>query len=436
MTIKDETTTMGKTDEGVEYIAETHAVDEVTLADGTEMTAEITTTADADDPTQVEGHMTVTSVAPDGTETVAEYVAEPDGDVFLVEEESALEQFVEDTFGIEIADTLTPVTPGAEVSDDATTGVYQAESAAPDSDDVEIDSNSEVEAADFAAGNEQYYPAYSIVETADVETPIETNYGTTESGYEVAPVLEATSLDSTVPEAENAADIYTATSDTDAAELAEQEAHTDAAKDAQESADEFVAAGDYAAAAEARETAENEAYEAGDDSMLGAYDAQDLTTAGEKQEDAQYYEAREAEHAQAGDYEAAREDASNAGYAMSDADWSAGGDDHSGQADAEKYNMDNAVWQEGIAKSDVDNAEYYAESGNFDAAESAFDSAEAHQASADNYGDLGEHGGVSAVYDSSSEVETGGSYDSTYDSGYDTAAVDTTSTYDTGADDV
>jgi len=45
---------------------------------------------------------------------------------------------------------------------------------------------------------------------------------------------------------------------------------------------------------------------------------------------------------------------SNAGYAMTDADSSAGGADHSGQADAEKSNMDWAVHEE-------KQADYYAD---------------------------------------------------------------------------
>src|SRR6185436_18379431 len=116
--------------------------------------------------------------------------------------------------------------------------------------------------------------------------------------------------------------------------------------------------------------------EAGSDSMLSAYDSSDLANAADKQEDAQFYEAQEAIHVQQGDYEAAREDASNAGYATSDADSGAGGADHSGQADAEKYEMDWAVHEEKMADYQADNAVAAAEDGNFEAAEMYAASAE------------------------------------------------------------
>jgi hypothetical protein len=192
----------------------------------------------------------------------------------------------------------------------------------------------------------------------------------------------------------------------------EAAAHLDAARAAQEAADEFVARGDYAAAAEAREVAENEAWEAGDNSMLGMSDSSDLEYAAYKQENAEYHQEQQAIHAQQGNYEAAREDASNAAYAVQDADWYAGGADHSGQAQAEETQLDWAVWEE-------QNADYYAESATQSAAAGDVDSAEyyaaeavEHQDAADYYGDLGEHGGDMAVYDSSTPaVETGGSYE-------------------------
>ena len=123
---------------------------------------------------------------------------------------------------------------------------------------------------------------------------------------------------------------------------------------------------------------------------------------------------------------------------MGDADYNAGGDDHTGQAKAEEYNMDNAVWHEGIADDAADNATYYAEAGNFDAAESSAAYAADQQDVADHYGDLGEHGGDIGVYDPSSEVDTGGTYDSTaVDTGFD-AGMDTSmdSGYDAGTDDI
>src|SRR5687767_7550840 len=115
MEIKDQAMTTDTDAAGNEFVSELTATVTETHSDGTEMTAEITTTADPDDPTQVESHMTLTEVAPDGTETVTEVVANEDG-TFIVEEESPLEQAVEELFNIEIGDNLTPVTPGAEFS--------------------------------------------------------------------------------------------------------------------------------------------------------------------------------------------------------------------------------------------------------------------------------------------------------------------------------
>lgn len=93
-----------------------------------------------------------------------------------------------------------------------------------------------------------------------------------------------------------------------------------------------------------------------------------------------------------------------------------GGADHTGQADAEKYNMDWAVHEEKQADYYADNAAAYAAEGDFENAERSASSAAAHQESADHFGDLGEHGGEVAVYDPSSAVATGGTYESTFDS--------------------
>ncbi len=48
--------------------------------------------------------------------------------------------------------------------------------------------------------------------------------------------------------------------------------------------------------------------------MLHGSDSTELETAAYQQEWAEYYEQQEAQHAQAGDYEAAREDAANAAW--------------------------------------------------------------------------------------------------------------------------
>ncbi len=423
MEIKDQTMTTGVDEKGNEYIAEIEGTFTETLDDGTEATAVITTTADADDPTQVESQMTVTETAADGTETVSEYVVNDEG-TFKVEE-SAAEQAFEALTGVEIEDTLTQIDPTTGNPIDEPTEVYEADS----------DDEFETEDADFTATDDTFNPTFTPTETNDVfsaETPADSTFGTADTSYTATPLY-----DSTFGTTET-----TDTTDNVTAETAEQEAHTQAATDAQNAADEFIAQGDYAAAADARETAENEAWEAKDDSMLSAYDAQDLSHSADQQANAEYYEKQEAEFAQAGDYESAKEAAGNAAYAVNDADINAGGSDHTGQADSEVANMDNALWQESIADDDLDNAAWHAEAGNYDAANASLDSAAEHQETADTYGNLGEHGGDAAYYDPSSETATGGTYDSSFDAtavdtGFD-ASVDmsATSTYDTGTDDV
>ena len=429
MEIKDQTVTTDTDSEGNEIVTEINATYTETLADGTEVSADITTTADADDPTQMESQMTVTETAPDGTETVTEVISNEDG-TFIVEDESLLEEAFEATFDVEIGDDLTPVTPGEEFSADASPYVFSA-----DSDFQTTDS-------DFTVGDEIFDSSLLPVDAPEnqaTNAPFDPVFETAEPALAEAPVADG----STEPAAfETYQTDANEISETESTEFAEQEAHVQAATDAQEAADAFIAEGDYAAAAEAREVAEDESWQAGDDSMLSLYDAQDLTTAAEKQEDAENYSQQQAEFARAGDYEAAREAASDAAYATSDADILAGGADHTGEADAQFASLDNAVWQEGLAEDDLENAAWHAEMGNFDQAESSLDSAAANQADADYYGDLGEPGGDIAIYDPSSEVATGGAYDSTFDAtavdtGFD-SSVDTTasSSFDTGTDDV
>ncbi len=433
MAINDATMTTETAADGTEYVAEMHSVVTETETDGTEIVADITTTADPDDPTQVEGHMTITETAPDGTETVTEITTSADGTMTVeeVEDKSFAEEVYEALF-----DT--------EAGDDAVDGEVLSEENSDEAEFVEItesDSTLETDAVDFTVGDEMFESSElpsDVAETPVTDAPFDSTYETAAPTFSETPVVD-TSIEPTFETAET--DINEM-NETEAAELAEQEAHVQAAADAQESADEFIAKGDYAAAAEAREVAENESWEADDDTMLSAYDAGDLTYAADKQENAEYYEQQEAMHAQQGNYEAAREDASNAAYETSNADFYAGGDDHTGQADAEYTNMDNAVWQEGLRDDDLENAAWHAEMGNSDAAEASLDSAAGHQSNADYYGDLGEHGGVAAVYDPSSEVAAGGTYDSTFDAtavdtGFD-STVDTTaaSTYDSGTDDV
>lgn len=444
-----------------------------TLADGTEVSAEFTPTENPDDPSQPASHMTFTETAPDGTETVTEAVITADG-AYIVEEDSALENAVEAAFGIEIPDELTPYTPGDGTGDAASaTKDFQSESAYQTSGaDFNVGSemfapvpaetfaaDSSLEASDefadplasstdatdwtvdptVAATDTMFEATDAAVGATDVNYNVnDTAFGMTDTAYGAT---DATPGATAVADISGDTPADEAAAAQEAAELADRQAHSQAATDAQNAADEFIAQGDYAAAAEAREVAEAESWEAGDDSMLSAYDAGDLAYAADKQEDAEYYNAQQAEFAQAGDYEAAREAASNSAYATGNADLYAGGSDHTGQADAEYTNMDNAVWQEGLRDDRLEEAVYHAEMGNTDAAEASLVSAAYNQQAADHYGDLGEHGGEIAVHDASSVIETGGTYESTYDasamSSYDASAMssyDASAAVDTGFD--
>jgi hypothetical protein len=404
MSTKETTITTETAEDGTEIVSEINTVLTETAADGTETVAEITTTA-GDDPGEVEGHITLTETAPDGTETVTEITTSADGTVTVDDDQSLVEEIIEAVFDTEV---------GHEVTDTASSGDAELEGALSGS---ELETGS----AAFPIGDEMAAPDASSFDAADTTglvTPVEAGFGEADPAY-AATADADTSEDSSL--------------ETEDAEALEQQAHVEAATEAQAAADEFIASGDYEAAAQAREVAETESAEAGTDNMLSAYDSSDLAHAAEKQDDAEHYSQQQAMHAQQGDYEAAREDASNAAYATSDADFAAGGADHTGQSDKEVYEMDWAVHEEKMADYQAHNAVAAAEDGNFEQAEMYAASAVDHQASADHYGDLGEHGGVSAVYDPSSEVASGGTYESSFDA---SAAVDTgfDSGMDTGVD--
>lgn len=428
MEIKDQTMTTETDAAGNEYVSELSATVTETRADGTEVVAEITSSADPDNPTEVESTMTVTETAPDGTETVTEFVANEDG-TFKVEEESAIEQALEDLFDVEIGDNLTNVSQ---------TEVYQAEP------------GFEADGGDFTVGDEMSDPlvfpesatentvadvpadsmAFENTDTAFTETPAPdaSFYAASDAGY-VAPDYAAT--ETSAYTTDFAAE--TSSETTVDAEAIEQEAHVQAATEAQAAADEFIAQGDYEAAAAARGIAENEAWEGGDQSMLSSYDSSDLEFAAYQQDKAEDYSEQQAEYARDGDYESAKEAASDAAYYTRDADSLAGGSDHSGQAEAEEYQMDWAIHEEKQADYQVDNAVYYAESGNFEQAEYHAAEAVEHQQMADYHGDLGEHDGAGAVYDPSSVVSSGGSYEAAdYSADYssvDYSATDTSTDY-------
>ncbi len=235
--------------------------------------------------------------------------------------------------------------------------------------------------------------------------------GTIDTGYSVSDPAETDAGYSVEPASED----HTA--------AAEQQAHADAAQDAQSAADEYIAQGDYAAAAEARETAESEAYAAGDSSMLGSSDSTDLQNAAYHQQTAEEYQQQQADHIAAGDYEAAKADAENAAYHIGSGDYLAGGSDHTGQADQDAYNLGNASWNENQAQGFQDDAAWYAEQGNMDAAESALGHAGDYGDAAYASADAADPSSIGYDVDHSSMVDSGGHYDAgTVDMGHDAGA--------------
>ncbi len=241
---------------------------------------------------------------------------------------------------------------------------------------------------------------------------------------------------STAAEAETTsnADAETASSDAEAAAVAEQQAIADAARDAQAAADEFADAGDYRAAADARAEAETLAGDAGDSSMLGSYDAQDYEYSADKQDQAAEFRDQQAEKLAEGDYEGARQAAFESEWATRDADMTAGGADHTGQAQADQANLDWASHHQEIADDNFRNAEVYAAEGDFDKAEMYADQAANSAAVAGDYGQQADPNNIMYDVDPSSAVETGGTYDAGMAGGHDAGTFDagTAGGYDAG----
>ncbi|CAN5571070.1 hypothetical protein BH10ACI3_BH10ACI3_08520 [soil metagenome] len=343
--------------------------------------------------------MTITETAPDGTETVIEVTSTKPDDAAVESDKSIVEEVFEALF-----DTDEDADYVAEPETDGDPVMYETTPT-----DDEISTNS----VEFNIGGASFSSIDippEIVDTADL-------------GY--------SAVSSDGPAAE------TNTSEVDAA-AADQQAHADAAVDAQAAADDFVAQGDYAAAAEARETAENESYAAGDGSMLGSSDSGDLENAAYRQDNAADYREQQAEHIAAGDFEAAKEDAQNAAYATGDADYQAGGADHTGQSDNDASNLDWAVWDQKNADSAAKDVDYYVAEGDLDSAETAADHVDTYNAAAGDYAGQADPTSVGYEYDASSAVDAGGTYDAgVVDTGFD-AGVDTTAaaSYDTSTDDV
>lgn len=215
-----------------------------------------------------------------------------------------------------------------------------------------------------------------------------------------------------------------------------------ASGEAQAAADAAIEVGDYAAASQWREVAEDQAWDAGSDASLDGANSAELERATELQERASEWEQSQAQHAQAGDYEAARDDAQNAANDFQASDQLAGGNDHSGTAQLEVQNLDWAAWHQDISEDMLGDAIDYANDGNLSAAENSLGVAENQQTMADDFGDRGEHGHALAdvapapAFESndfnSYAVDTGSSADTSSVS--DTSAtLDTSSSADTSS---
>ncbi len=259
--------------------------------------------------------------------------------------------------------------------------------------------------------------------------------------FELAAVDEAELLDAHLEVLEGLAEAPLADADDANADTSEMRTE---ALESQATADAAIAVGDYEAAAYHQGQAEAAADAAGDTSLLNGPSALELQRADERQDHAMELETQQAEMAQAGDYAAARDLAAGAAYELKASDQLAGGMDHSGQAELEVANMEWADWHQQISNEMLASAVDYASDGDFSKAENYIDGAVDHGATADHYGDLGEHGGALAATDPAAPIESHNSATyspdaaatSTTDNSASSATTESTSASDTGeADD-
>lgn len=362
-----------------------------------------------------EDQIVITEIAPDGTETIVEITSSAVDD--NADEPSLVEEVIEAIFDTDINDDGNVITV-----DEVGAGDPVIFETVPTVEEISTNS------AEFTIGEDMFPAGDAPFEMPATDTAFEPEFVS-------APMTDMSGG-------------YDADTEIVDPALAEQQAQVEAAKDAQAAADEFVAQGDYAAAAEAREAAEEAAYAAGDDSMLGASDSSDLENAAYQQEVAEEYRVSQAENIAEGDFEAAKEDAQNAGYATGDADYLAGGADHTGQSDNDVYNLDWAVYQDKNADQSALDAEVYAAQGDFENAEIAADRAEEYGTSAVDFAAQGDPSSILNDVDPSSAVMTGGEFDAggldaggfdssiaAVDTGFDASVDMSTPTFDTTTDD-
>lgn len=174
MNVNEITYTTETNEAGQEFVSEIDSVVSQTMDDGTEVVAEITTTASADDPTQIDSQMTVTETAPDGTETVYEVISNEDG-TFKVEDESLAEEIYEAVFDVEIPDELTPVsTDGANENTDNGGFDLAPNNSGNDMGQQDVNSGGEM----FGNNFESYQ-----AEPAGMSTPFDNGYEVSSTPY-------------------------------------------------------------------------------------------------------------------------------------------------------------------------------------------------------------------------------------------------------------
>jgi hypothetical protein len=149
----------------------------------------------------------------------------------------------------------------------------------------------------------------------------------------------------------------------------------------------------------------------------------DAQAAEAAREEAEAFQAEQAKAVEEGDWEAAREAAENAEYAMEEVK------DHGGDvADAEileaeydQMELDNADYHQEIADANADAAAAYAAEGDVETAEIYADSAADHAETAADYGAMADQGGTYAdqAVDTSSSFDASASIDTVEDTSAD-----------------
>ena len=372
--------------------------------------------------------VTITQTAPDGTETTIEITQTKPEDANS-DDQTLVEEVIDAIFDTDLDSSDSPIEEADTTSETTDTDYTLTESEPSDvifetSEPVSADESSQPLFADDSRDSVSFDPAEEsqlVSNDSEVSVPVDYDPSSEQVPFVAAPTDVSPISDTSETSDSSATDVH------EAVENDVLEAHAEAARDAQAEADEFVAAGDYEAAAEAREVAENESWEAGDSSILEGSSSTELDSAAQQQDFAEYHKDLQEEYTAQGDYEAAQAEADKVVENTGNADYYASGDDHTNQSRNEEYQLGNAVSEEGNADYYAKGAEEYAAQGDFDSAAEWAETAGEHQDAADYHAESTTDG---SLYDATSAVESGGSYDAT-----DYSAATDYSSYDTAATD-